>query len=98
MKQTIPKGIALTMLILVMSVGAADAKPTRAKDPAKNVDPVQTQNQRHKTQHADRKTAAKHLRVKRQQEHQAELLNHAHQHQGYSGRGRAGLPTSGGAR
>ncbi len=98
MKQTIQKSIALTMLVMVMGVGVADAKSTRAKDPSKNVDPVQTQNQRHKTQHADRKIAARHLRVKHQQEHQAELLNQAHQHQGYSGRGRAGLPKIGGAK
>lgn len=98
MKQAIQKGIALTMLIMAMSVGVADAKSAGPKDPSKNVDPVQTQNQRHKTHHADRKIAARHLRVKHQQEHQAELLDHAHQHQGYSGRGRAGLPKIGGAR
>lgn len=97
MKRYTRKSIPWLMLSFALSLSAAEAKPKGATNQAPKVDPVQTQNQRHKTHHADRKTAARHLRVKHQQEHQAELFNDARQHQGYSGRGRADVPKTGGA-
>jgi len=84
------------MLICTISLSAVQAKTNGGSKSTPQIDPVQTHNQRHKTPHADRKTAARHLRVKHQQEHRAELLNEAQHHQGYNGRGRAGLPKSGG--
>jgi hypothetical protein len=87
------KSIPLAILVLVMSLDASQAKTNAAQTNTAKVDPVETQNHRHKTHQADRKIAAQHLRVKHQQEVQAELMNEARKYQGYSGRGRAGLPT-----
>ena len=98
MKLFKPKPMLAMMLVLAVSASAVQAKTSGSAKSTPKVDPVQTQNQRHKTKHLDRKSAAKHLRVNHQQVLQAELMNDAHQHQGYSGRGRAGLPKTGGAR
>lgn len=89
MKNTIQKGVALTMLLMIISVGVSYAKSSGTKIPSKNFDPVQTQNKRHKTPHTDRKMAAKHLRTEHQQELNAKLQKWTHEHQGYSGRGHA---------
>ncbi len=93
MKPILLKSIPLAVLVLVMSMDASQAKTNAAQTNTTKVDPVQTQNHRHKTQQANRKIAAQHLHVKHQQEVQAELMNEARLHHGYSGRGRAGLPT-----
>ena len=81
--------IALAVLVTVMSAGVSYAKPTSSKSPSVKTDPVQTQNTRHKTPHADRKAAAKHLKLVHQQKIQTELTDSARRHKGFSGRGRA---------
>ncbi len=90
MNHKILSGIALSMLLVIMGIGVADAKSTVAKTGADKVDPVQTKNTRHKTPHADRKAAARHLKTEYQQERQAELQKKVREHQGFSGHGRAG--------
>jgi hypothetical protein len=90
MNQKILSGVALSMLLVILGIGVSDAKSTSANTGVDKVDPVQSKNTRHKTPHADRKSAARHLKTEYQQERQAELQKKIREHQGFSGRGRAG--------
>ena len=90
MKNKLSKVLCLTALIGLWGGEAAYAQGGHSQNSSTNAEQIQSQNTRHKTPHADRKTAALRPRKAHEQQHQQHLATSALHKHGYTGRGKRG--------